>query len=118
MKNVNKGCIRVDGATFCSDSGKAPITTGAIIYAKFDGNNHKPVVTPGCKLIATFPSNYGDIYYGADDCLYDATGTCNSLEPFFHILADLSGGTTGKGIDGQCCTEETTDTDNNPYYVQ
>ena len=78
VKHVNQGCIRVDGATFCHDSGPCPIKPGAKIYAKFDGTNNSPMVTPGCVLIAQFPSNYGDVFYGADDCLYDSTGTCKS----------------------------------------
>lgn len=44
-------------------------------YARFDGNNHNEWnVKPGCVLTASWPANYGGIYFGADNCLYDSTG--------------------------------------------
>lgn len=65
----------------------------ATIYAKFDGSDtiHQNV-SPGCKLEASWPRTYGDIYYGADDCLYDSNGS-----------------------EIQCCTQPTEDIVQNPY---
>lgn len=68
----------------------------ATIYAQFNGDDKTDYkVTPGCKLQATWPRSYGDVYFGANNCLYDSTGT---------------------NINGQCCTEATTDSILNPYY--
>jgi hypothetical protein len=68
----------------------------ATIYAQFDGDNKTGYkVVPGCKLEASWPRAYGDVYFGADNCLYDSTGT---------------------KINGQCCTEATQDSVVNPYY--
>lgn len=66
----------------------------ATIYAKFDGGNTlNAKVTPGCKLMASWPRDYGDLDF-TDNCLKDRSG-------------DYS----------QCCTDDTTTTDavNNPY---
>jgi len=64
-----------------------PLTTGidvastgqpqnsATIYAMFDSSNTLAEnVQPGCQLDASWPSNYGDVYFGADNCLYDSSG--------------------------------------------
>lgn len=68
----------------------------ATIYAQFNGDDKTDYkVTPGCKLEASWPRAYGDVYFGANNCLYDSTGT---------------------NINGQCCTETTTDSVLNPYY--
>ena len=32
------------------------------------------IITAGCKLDAFFPYYYEEVFYGEDDCLYDATG--------------------------------------------
>ncbi|KAJ5513232.1 hypothetical protein N7463_002784 [Penicillium fimorum] len=101
--NVNNGCINVDGETLCKSKTKstniADQATGdsvATIYAQFDGDNKTGYkVVPGCKLQASWPRSYGDVYFGADNCLYDSTGT---------------------NINGQCCTEKTEDLVVNPYY--
>ncbi|KAJ5164452.1 uncharacterized protein N7500_006282 [Penicillium coprophilum] len=101
--HVNNGCINVDGETLCKSKTKstniADQATGdsvATIYAQFDGDNKTSYkVVPGCKLQATWPRAYGDVYFGADNCLYDSTGT---------------------NINGQCCTEKTEDSIVNPYY--
>lgn len=29
---------------------------------------------PGCTLVAAWPIEYDDVFYGADNCLYDAGG--------------------------------------------
>ena|SRR5436190_6017779 len=66
-----------------------------VIYAKFDGGDTTDKnVIPGCQLVATWPRNYGDIFFGADNCLYDAGGT--SLN--------------------QCCSSSTITSVANPYY--
>ncbi|KAJ5835885.1 hypothetical protein N7447_001911 [Penicillium robsamsonii] len=101
--HVNNGCINVDGETLCKSKTKstniADQATGdsvATIYAQFDGDNKTGYkVVPGCKLQASWPRAYGDVYFGADNCLYDSTGT---------------------NINGQCCTEKTEDSVVNPYY--
>ncbi|KAJ5826170.1 hypothetical protein N7474_003308 [Penicillium riverlandense] len=68
----------------------------ATIYAKFNGDDKTDYkVVPGCKLDAVWPRNYGDIYFGNDNCLYDSTGA---------------------KIFDQCCDESTTDSVSNPYY--
>lgn len=62
------------------------------IYGKFPDDHFHQKVSPGCKLVASWPNSYGDIFYGADDCLYDANGS--SLN--------------------QCCSEPTSDVLSNP----
>lgn len=55
-----------------SDPGNGD-TLSATIYAGFDGSNTaEPTVSPKCKLSASWPKSYGDIYYGEDNCLYDS----------------------------------------------
>ncbi|KAJ5189550.1 hypothetical protein N7472_008564 [Penicillium cf. griseofulvum] len=89
--HANKGCINVDD--IADQSTDDSVTT---IYAQFDGDNKTSYkVVPGCKLEASWPRAYGDVYFGADNCLYDSTGT---------------------NINGQCCTEATQDSVVNPYY--
>ncbi|KAJ5613080.1 hypothetical protein N7510_006274 [Penicillium lagena] len=105
--HVNDGCINVNDQNLCHPSstrnsfqiGIADQNTAnstATIYAKFNGDDKTDYnVVPGCKLEAVWPRNYGDIYFGADNCLYDSTGA---------------------KIFDQCCTESTTDSVPNPYY--
>ncbi|KZV79129.1 hypothetical protein EXIGLDRAFT_632604, partial [Exidia glandulosa HHB12029] len=51
--------------------------------ARFDGGDRTDqTVFPGRRLDATWPGFYGDINFGADNCLYD---------------------TKGQNIGGQCC---------------
>ena len=115
MKHVNKGCILVDSTKLCQSDGAAPISSGATVYGRFDGNNPKPIVTPGCKIIVNFPSSYGDIYYGVDDCIYDSTGTCGFHGANQNVLADRSDVTIGANFGGQCCVQQTSDTVENVY---
>ncbi|CAJ2503658.1 Uu.00g110520.m01.CDS01 [Anthostomella pinea] len=61
------------------------------------GSSSNKEVVPGCKLVASWSSNYGDVYYGDGDCLRDSS---NNI------------------IDNQCCTASTTDTVANPYYQE
>jgi hypothetical protein len=70
--------------------------SSATIYAKFDGSDSKDeYVKPGCELRAEFPSSYGDVYFGSDNCLYDSGSS---------------------KIFDQCCTAKATTTVRNPYY--
>lgn len=99
------GCIAVNGSPRCADDSiyqsfyskafcrysliqttddlldvastpNSPISQ-AIIYAKFDPNNlDAGNVQPGCELAASWPSNYGDVYFHEDNCLYDSGGMC------------------------------------------
>jgi hypothetical protein len=56
----------------------------ATIYAKFNGNNkNNNTVIPGCALQAFWPYNYGDIYFGADNCLYDSDGKSYIIFNYF-----------------------------------
>jgi len=66
------------------------------IHAKFNGGDTTDQnVVAGCQLDAVWPRNYGDIYFGEDNCLYDGSG---------------------KSISNQCCTSSTTSSVANPYY--
>ena len=67
----------------------------ATIYVKIENRPDELYIIPGCKLDATRPAFYGDIFYGADDCLYDGQG---------------------KKINDQCCTSTTSDRIRNPYH--
>lgn len=57
---------------------------GAIIHAGFDPKDRTDIVKPGCTLVAIWPIEYDDVFYGADNCLYDAGGR------FMHI-SELTG---------------------------
>ncbi|CAL5868266.1 uncharacterized protein PFLUO_LOCUS2490 [Penicillium psychrofluorescens] len=99
--HVNDGCINVNDGNLCHPSStniadQNTANSTATIYANFNGDDKTDFnVVPGCKLDAVWPRNYGDIYFGADNCLYDSTGA---------------------KIFDQCCTESTTDSVSNPYY--
>ncbi|KNG83849.1 hypothetical protein ANOM_007369 [Aspergillus nomiae NRRL 13137] len=91
--HVNKGYITVDDAAVRSSVTVSPPVT---IYAGFDGTSTKKYIKPGCSLEASWPSNYGDIYFGADNCLYDSNG---------------------QNINGQCCKDPGDLPEvKNPYY--
>ncbi|KAJ7430416.1 hypothetical protein B0H11DRAFT_2381973 [Mycena galericulata] len=80
--HCNDGCILVAGVAVCHPN-SVPVAGGAAtIFARFDGNNHDSTNIPGCQLNAQWNPNFGDIFFGDDNCLYDATGA---------------------NIDGQCC---------------
>jgi hypothetical protein len=67
------GCILVDGKPSCNwvDG----LNGGATIYARFDGGvTTKKYVVAGCKLVASWDSSWKDIYFRADNCLYDSKG--------------------------------------------
>ncbi|KAJ7245088.1 hypothetical protein C8J57DRAFT_975960, partial [Mycena rebaudengoi] len=48
----------------------------------FDGASDAERVVPGCTLHASWLAGYADVYFGADNCLYNSAG---------------------QNIDGQCC---------------
>ncbi|KAH7237867.1 meiotically up-regulated gene family-domain-containing protein [Fusarium solani] len=87
--HVNSGCVTVNGSPRCaSDAGhianvyqstynvasdpNQPYSTALILsgFNSSDDNHLHAMAT--CKLQARWPANYGDIYYGADGCLYDS----------------------------------------------
>ncbi|KAG6807978.1 hypothetical protein H0H92_005845, partial [Tricholoma furcatifolium] len=96
--HANAGCIVVSGVNVCAP-GSVSITTGyTVIYARFNsGDTTDQYVIPGCQLDASWPSYYGDIYFGDDNCLYDGNG---------------------QNINGQCCNVGSGGTQEvpNPYY--
>ena len=72
---VNSGCIDIDDSPACaSDNFPAGADGSATFYARFSGSIDAEYENSGCILDATWPSNYGDIFFGADNCLYDMTG--------------------------------------------
>ncbi|EUC39805.1 hypothetical protein COCMIDRAFT_10179 [Bipolaris oryzae ATCC 44560] len=75
--HVNRGCILLNQSILCAgNDGARQIDGGsAHVEAKLDQSNH-------CQKDFSWPSSYGDIYYGADNCLYDSKG---------------------QNINGQCC---------------
>ncbi|TPX17838.1 uncharacterized protein E0L32_002939 [Thyridium curvatum] len=82
--HANSGCIVINSTPLCAGGGTVSVTSGsATIYGRFDGNGQPPKTWSGCILNAEWPADYGDIYYGADNCLYDGTA---------------------QNIGGQCCT--------------
>ncbi|KAI5457676.1 SGNH hydrolase-type esterase domain-containing protein [Mariannaea sp. PMI_226] len=100
--HVRKGCVYVGDILQCEGSDALKVTndqsteeTTITIYAKFPDNTVDYMVTPGCQLEAKFPINYGDIYFGEDNCLYDASNN---------------------QINGQCCQAPATKQFKNPYF--
>ncbi|KAN0072409.1 hypothetical protein V8E54_009338 [Elaphomyces granulatus] len=101
--HISDGCININGSPRCApqtynvaDQGKDKST--ATIYAQFNGQDTTDVnVVPGCKLTASWPRGYHDIYFGQknSNCLYDSGNN---------------------RIDGQCCTSKTTTSVANPYF--
>ncbi|KAF4446782.1 DUTPase [Fusarium albosuccineum] len=85
--HVNRGCILIGGSPACAGKGKGGpvrINNGQTrIHARFSGNKNPFNENSGCYLNARWPQHYGDIYFGADNCLYDSKG---------------------QNINGQCCT--------------
>ncbi|KAK3378295.1 hypothetical protein B0H63DRAFT_479492 [Podospora didyma] len=96
-ENANSGCILSGGLPACRGKISVYDSSGVItIYGQFS-NNHQVIQTPGCKLQLSYPSNFGDIYYGANNCMYDANG--------FPLPGT------------RCCTQSTSDVVDNPYYL-
>ncbi|MCJ1308410.1 hypothetical protein MMC25_002063 [Agyrium rufum] len=94
--HVNAGCALVGSTAVCASKGSPiSVTTGsATIYARFAGDSALYYDYAGCKFNAVWPASYGDVFLGADFCLYDANGN---------------------NIYGQCCT--TSDLVRNPWNV-
>jgi hypothetical protein len=91
MVNSHKVC---EGSSYNVASQNQPYTN-ADILSGFDANDNTiGYVTAGCELSANWPANYGDIYFGADNCLYDSSG---------------------KQIFSECCKGPTTKKALNPY---
>ncbi|KAG6825126.1 hypothetical protein H0H92_004618 [Tricholoma furcatifolium] len=96
--HANDGCILVANTPICAPGSVSVDSGSATIYARFNGGDSADqYVTAGCRLDATWPSDYGDIYFGADNCLYDSHG---------------------QNIGGQCCDVRTGGSQLvlNPYY--
>ncbi|KAI5460953.1 hypothetical protein BGZ63DRAFT_425415 [Mariannaea sp. PMI_226] len=87
--HVNSGCIMINGSPRCaSDAGSISNVYQSfynvmsntddqygttLILSGFDSNDKlDPNVKATCQLQARWPSNYGDVYFGADGCLYDS----------------------------------------------
>ncbi|KAF5011282.1 hypothetical protein FDECE_2582 [Fusarium decemcellulare] len=66
--HVNVGCIKVGGThEVCASDDPYPINgDSAQITCKLDAN---PTL-----VLVTWPQEYGDIYWTADDCMVDARG--------------------------------------------
>lgn len=76
-QHVNRGCILINDEPVCQNYKQtvAVIDGGmARFRARFNGNDKTSIVAPGCTLDASWPSCYQDIFFGADNCLYDAGG--------------------------------------------
>ncbi|KAJ2978787.1 hypothetical protein NQ176_g3624 [Zarea fungicola] len=88
---INSGCVLVNGSPRCNgNAGKISEVyqssyhvnadqgdySTATILASFDtGEWYAPQLPPGCQLNARWPRNYGQVFFGADNCLYDASGS-------------------------------------------
>ncbi|KAJ5787474.1 hypothetical protein N7457_002464 [Penicillium paradoxum] len=76
--HVNKGYITINEDKVVCDSYKIPDpgygeTLSATFYGRFDGSNTADTtVQAKCKVTATWPKSFGDIYYGEDNCVYDS----------------------------------------------
>lgn len=81
--HVNKGCVLISKTPVCGGQSVSSGAGSVTIHARYDGNNKEQYAYPGCKLDAHWPSSYGDIYFGEDNCLHAAN--------------------EGAIIDGQCC---------------
>ena len=46
----------------------------ARIHGRFSGNTNAAEEYSGCFIDATWDASFGDIYYGDDNCIYDARG--------------------------------------------
>ncbi|KAG5638005.1 hypothetical protein H0H81_002273 [Sphagnurus paluster] len=98
--HANSGCILVNDRSLCEKKGPKTLDISggrATIYARFDSGNRLPTQTPGCRLDAVWPPSFNDVYFGQDNCLYDAGG---------------------QNINGQCCAPGTGGGNQvtNPYY--
>ncbi|KAJ3481226.1 hypothetical protein NLG97_g7875 [Lecanicillium saksenae] len=96
--HVNNGCINIAGQPVCREiNNPIEIDTGSAEFqAKFPGDTKPDVAVPGCLATFSWPSNYGDIYFGADNCLYDSNG---------------------QNINTQCCVSGDGKYQSNPYHL-
>ncbi|KAJ5471154.1 hypothetical protein N7530_008511 [Penicillium desertorum] len=107
--HVNRGWITANGKTpvcdtFTVDDPGYGDTLSATLYGRFDGENtSEATVKAKCKITFSWPKWWGDIYYGADDCMYDGES-----KP----IPDADGNPV-------CCKEDDSLTDmvTNPYVV-
>jgi len=78
-QSVYRGCIVINNTPICYGQADTPVVDSgsATFYAMFSGSNDGEYALSGCTMEATWPSYYGDIYFAADNCLYDAQ--CKSL---------------------------------------
>lgn len=62
------------GQRLCAGTGAldAGGDSNAIIYGGFSGDGSLPVEWASCYIWAAWPSYYGDVYVGANSCLYDS----------------------------------------------
>lgn len=66
------------------------------VYAKYDNAGK-----PNCKKTFEWPSYYGDVYFGADNCLYDSKGLFSSISGTIKTrMADCD---LGQNFGQQCC---------------
>ena len=75
-QHVNRGCIDIGDTPACESKNSVVVvgSGSATFYARFSGSNQGQNTWSGCVLKAHWPAYYGDIYFGADNCLYDSTG--------------------------------------------
>ncbi|KAH8804368.1 hypothetical protein F5884DRAFT_406045 [Xylogone sp. PMI_703] len=96
--HVNTGCIDINTTPVCQNQYLNIGSGSATFFARFNGDERtNQVANPGCQMYASWPTNYVDIYFGTDNCLYDAGGN---------------------QINGQCCQAGTGNGVQvlNPYY--
>lgn len=70
IKHVNEGCVHINGDAICAPAAKEIDNGQATINAGYkDG-----VGVATLKLDATWDKSWGDVYYGANNCLYQSGG--------------------------------------------
>ncbi|KAN0070384.1 hypothetical protein V8E54_011253 [Elaphomyces granulatus] len=86
---VNSGCILINSSPRCRSNIGAisniyqsfynvasdpsnPYSTTLILSGYDSSDPYSPQQSAKCELQARWPANYGDVYFGADGCLYDS----------------------------------------------
>ncbi|XP_014551082.1 hypothetical protein COCVIDRAFT_31332 [Bipolaris victoriae FI3] len=64
--HVNRGCIYLNDIYICAPSSRVIGNGVSKVEARLDKPDH-------CVKTFRWPSYYQDVYYGADNCLYDAS---------------------------------------------
>jgi hypothetical protein len=64
----------MDATPICARDHTTVYSGSALISARFDGASDAERVVPGCAFRASWPAGYADVYFGADNCLYDSAG--------------------------------------------